>query len=113
MALVGTSARPLPARAKPKNKVLRCLPTDDFETLSSHLKTIPATARQVFQRRGAPLREILFPNGGGGSITAAMKDGAVGEVAPLGGGGILGVGGFFGAGAGTEGNMVEVARTHR
>src|SRR5256885_6918806 len=98
MAIVATSARPLPARAKPKNKLLRCLPTDDFETLSSHLKTIPATARQVFQRRGAPLREIFFPNGGGASITAAVDDGAMVEVATVGGEGILGLGSFFRAG---------------
>src|SRR5688572_18914006 len=84
--------RPPPVHPpRPKNKLLACLPPADFEHLQVHLKTIPLKVKQVLHRRNEPVRHVYFLNGGVGSITSVMKDGAMVEIATVGDEGVLGM----------------------
>jgi CRP-like cAMP-binding protein len=91
------SVRPPPDDVRPKNRLLACLPPPDFQHLRPHLKTLPVVVKQVFHRLDKPVREVFFPNGGVASVTAAMKDGAMVEIATVGDEGFLGINALFGS----------------
>ena len=103
--------RPPPANGRPKNKLLAGLPQEDFERLQPHLKTMSTSVKQILHRRNEPIREVFFPNGGVASITTAMKDGSMVEIATVGDEGMVGIGAFFGThDVGTE-TMIQVPDT--
>jgi hypothetical protein len=78
------STTPSPADQRPKNKLLGCLPAEDFERIRPHLRTLPIKTKQVFHPLNEPIRDVIFPNGGVASVTAVMRDGSMVEVATVG-----------------------------
>lgn len=106
------SIRPPPAESRPKNKLLACLPTEDFNRMKPHLRTIPVKTKQVFFPLNEPIRHIIFPNGGVASVTAVMHDGTMVEVATVGDEGVLGMDVFFGGDVATGETMLQVPDTN-
>jgi len=90
------SIRPPPDGARPKNRLLACLPPADFERLRPHLKTRAVVAKHVFHALNKPVREVIFPNGGVASVTTVMENGAMVEIATVGDEGFLGINALFG-----------------
>ena len=86
-----------PPNERPKNRLLRSLPPEDFARLLPHLKTISVDARHVFHKYGEPLEYVYFPNGGVASVTALLGDGTMVETATVGVEGIVGLEAFLGA----------------
>src|SRR4051812_18948856 len=74
---------------RPKNRLLARLSDADFKRLQPHLRTIPCKARHIFHRRGEPVREVYFLNGGVASMTVSMKNGASVEIATVGDEGVV------------------------
>jgi CRP-like cAMP-binding protein len=105
------SSDPLPADSRPRNKLLASLPPDAFDRLRPHLRTHPTKARQVFQELDAPLRDVVFLNGGVASLTTALQDGTVIEAATTGTEGFLGVDAFFGGDTASADAMLQVPDT--
>jgi CRP-like cAMP-binding protein len=68
-------------------------------------------AKQVLHPRGQPIREVFFPNGGVASITAAMRDGAMVEIATVGDEGLVGMDTFFGGSFANTESMIQVPDT--
>ena len=105
------SVRPPPSDTRPKNRLLACLPPDDFRRLRPHLTTRPITVKQVFQPFDQPVREVFFPNGGVVSVTAVMKNGAMVEIATVGDEGLLGINALFGDDMVRSETMMQVPDT--
>ena len=95
-----------PPNGRPKNRLLAALPTDDFERLRPHLKTVPIRVRQVLYKLGEPLRYVYFPNGGVASITTMLRDGTMVEAATVGDEGMLGIEAFLSEGALSPGEVL-------
>ena len=77
MPALANSVRPPPSDGRPKNRLLACLPHDDFERIRPHLRTLPVKAKHVFHSVGDPIHDIVFPNGGVASITTVLQDGTM------------------------------------
>jgi CRP-like cAMP-binding protein len=105
------AVRPSLDSARPKNRLLACLPPADFQRLRPHLKTRPVTVKQVFHPLNQPVREVIFPNGGVASVTTVMKDGAMVEIATVGDEGFLGINALFGAEMASGETMLQVPDT--
>src|SRR5215204_3314517 len=95
MPIRRASVRPPPEGPRPKNKLIACLPADDFARLQPYLKTIPFKGKEAIHRRNEPIRHVVFPNGGVASVTTAMKDGTMVEIATVGYEGLVGIEAFF------------------
>ena len=106
------STRPPPAESRPKNKLLACLPLEDFERLKPHLRTLPVKTKQVFHPLNELIRDVIFPNGGVASVTAVMQDGSMVEIATVGDEGMLGMDVFFGGDIATGETMLQVPDTN-
>src|SRR5215213_3769021 len=94
--------------SRPANRILARLPDADFLRVQSHLTTIPIDTRRVFYKRGGPIRDVYFLNGGVASVTAGMEDGTQVEVATVGDEGIVGVSAAFGGLTSLADTMVQV-----
>jgi hypothetical protein len=106
------STTPSPADQRPKNKLLGCLPAEDFERIRPHLRTLPIKTKQVFHPLNEPIRDVIFPNGGVASVTAVMRDGSMVEVATVGDEGMVGMDVFFGGDLATGESMLQVPDTN-
>jgi CRP-like cAMP-binding protein len=106
-----SSVRPPPEGPRPKNKLIACLPPDDFARLRPYLKTVSFKRREVIHRRNEPIRRVVFPNGGVASVTTAMKNGTMVEVATVGDEGLLGIEAFFGDALMPTETMIQVPDT--
>lgn len=106
------SIRPPPAESRPRNKLLACLPRQDFERMKPHLKTLSVKAKHVFYAVNEPITDVVFPNGGVASVTAVMQDGTMVEVATVGDEGVLGMDVFFGGDIATGDTMLQVPDTN-
>jgi CRP-like cAMP-binding protein len=106
------SVRPAPADARPKNKLLACLPRADFERLRPHLKTVPIKPRQILHPINEPIREVYFLNGGVASMTTVMRDGSMVEIATVGDEGLVGINAFFGGAMLSGETMMQVPDTN-
>ena len=107
-----TSTRPPPADSRPKNKLLACLPREDFERIKPYLRTLAVTPKQVFHPLNEPIQHVIFPNGGVASVTTVMQDGTMVEVATVGTEGMLGIDVFFGGDVSTGETMLQVPDTN-
>jgi hypothetical protein len=105
------SVRPPPIGSRPKNKLLACLPAEDFERMKPHLRTLPIKAKQVFHPLNQLIKDVVFPNGGVASVTAVMQDGTMVEVATVGDEGMVGMDVFFGGDVATAETMLQVPDT--
>jgi CRP-like cAMP-binding protein len=107
--------RPPPSSSysgRPKNRLLACLPDDDFHRIQSVITTIPTAVRQSFHKHGERIDHVYFPNGGVASVTAMMQDGGTVEVATVGDEGVLGVAAMFGDGPSAGETMMQVPDTN-
>ena len=105
------SIRPPPVDSRPKNKLLACLPSADFERLRPHLKTIPLKVKQILHPVNEPIREVFFLNGGVASMTTVMKNGSMVEIATVGDEGLVGINAFFGGAMLSGETMMQVPDT--
>jgi CRP-like cAMP-binding protein len=91
------SRRPPPGTPdRPKNRLLASLTAAEFRRVQPHLRPIPVGTRRTFHKRGEPIREVVFLNGGVGSVTVSMADGSSVEVAMVGDEGVIGISAVFG-----------------
>ena len=98
---------------RPANRLLAALPADVFDRLRPDLHPIPTTTHQVFQRQGAPVEHVYFPNGGLASITTVLEDGGTVEAATVGDEGLVGIEAFFTANAIASGeSLMQVPDTN-
>jgi len=67
--------------------------------------------KQILHPRNEPIRDVFFPNGGVTSMTAAMRDGAMVEIATVGAEGLVGMDAFLGASIMSSETMVQVPDT--
>jgi CRP-like cAMP-binding protein len=103
------SVRPPPDAPRSGNKLIACLPPEDFARLQPYLKTVRFKRKEVIHRRNEPTRRVVFPNGGVASVTTAMKSGAMVEIATVGDEGLLGLEAFFGDAAMPSETMIQVS----
>jgi hypothetical protein len=90
------STRLLPDGTPLHNRLLAALPVGDYARIQKHLTMNTGVTGRVLQDHGAPVTDVYFPNGGVFSVTNAMGDGALVEVATVGIEGMLGIGVFLG-----------------
>lgn len=102
------SARPSLHAVGTKNKLLARLPPDDLARIRADLKTIPFNKREVIHRPNEPIQRVVFPNGGVASVTMAMQDGSMVEIATVGREGLVGLEAFFGEALMPTETMVQV-----
>jgi CRP-like cAMP-binding protein len=107
MSLAESPTRP-PPDSRPKNRLLANLPAADFDRIRPHLRTVPVRPRQIFHAAFERIEDVVFLNGGVGSVTSAMQDGRMVEVATVGDEGMLGMEAFFGAQVSTVETMLQV-----
>lgn len=90
------STRLLPDGSRLRNRILAALPLADYTRICKHLHMNTSVLGQSLQEPGAPVTDVYFPNGGVYSVTNAMRDGQLVEVATVGCEGMLGIGVFLG-----------------
>jgi len=91
------------------NNLLASLPHEEFQRVSSELTWRPTKVRQVLKKRGEPVSEVFFPGRCVCSITNAMEDGGIVEVAAVGREGFIGVSVALGNSVATGDAFVQVA----
>lgn len=91
------------------NTLLSSLPPEDFQRVSANLTWRPLKVRQVLHKNGEPISEIYFPSRSVCSITNAMEDGAIVEVATVGREGLVGIGAVLGNSMASGDAFVQVA----
>ena len=112
MSKPAKAVRPPPVDLRPKNKLLASLPRADFDRLRPHLRTIPIKVRQILHPVNEPVREVFFLNGGVASMTTAMRDGSMVEIATVGDEGLVGINAFFGGAMLSGETMMQVPDTN-
>jgi CRP-like cAMP-binding protein len=112
MAKRGTSvvaSRPLPPpEPRSRNRLLAALPADEYQRLRPMLAIIPLTFKQTLHKHGEKVSHVYFPGGGVCSMTSAMEDGRMVEVATVGNEGLIGIAAFFGDELPSGDAMVQV-----
>ena len=93
------------------NALLGRLPAQDLERLSGDFEHVPMVRKQVLHKAGDPIQYVYFLTGGLVSITKAMRDGAVLEVATVGKEGLVGVGAFYNHPVASDETRVQVSGT--
>jgi CRP-like cAMP-binding protein len=78
------------------SSLLSSLPQEDYQRVSSQLTWRPLKVRQTLHKHGEPISEIYFPSRSVISITNAMEDGGIVEVATVGREGLVGIGSVLG-----------------
>ncbi|HEV2158603.1 Crp/Fnr family transcriptional regulator [Bradyrhizobium sp.] len=81
------------ASGHPPNQLLQMLGTADLDLLRPHLATVEMVRETVLGEAGAALKYVYFPHAGSVSITVAMSEGQMIEVAMLGRDSVVGGGG--------------------
>jgi CRP-like cAMP-binding protein len=89
--------------------LLSSLPQEDYLRVYSQLTWRPLRVRQVLHKHGEPIGEIFFPGRSVCSITNAMEDGGVVEVATVGREGLVGIGAVLGNSVASGDAFVQVA----
>jgi CRP-like cAMP-binding protein len=84
------------------------LPASDYARLQEHLQMNSVAIGRTLQEHGAPVTKVYFPNGGVFSVTNAMRDGGLVEVATVGREGMLGIGVFLGDRRGAGRTFLQV-----
>ena len=73
------------------NRLLNSLPPDEYERVAAGMIIHPLKAREVLQKNGEPISHVYFPYRSVCSITNAMEDGGMVEVATVGREGFVGI----------------------
>jgi len=82
---------PSPGTQPVVNRLLKALPSEEYQRIASDLVYRPLRVRQVLHKHGERLTKVYFTGRGICSITSSMEDGAVVEVATVGNEGFVGV----------------------
>lgn len=90
------SARLLPDGSPLHNRLLAALPPLDYARLQKHLRMTDVRTGETLHDDTTRMTHVYFPNGGVFSVTMAMRNGALVEVATVGCEGMLGIGVYFG-----------------
>jgi hypothetical protein len=106
------SIRPPPEDPRPTNRLLACLPREDFERIKPHLRTLPVRPKQTFHPLNASIQDVIFLNGGVASVTTVMQDGTMVEIATIGIEGLVGMDVYFGGDVATGEAMLQVPDTN-
>lgn len=91
------------------SSLLSSLPQEDYQRLSSQLTWRPLKVRQTLHKHGEPISEIYFPSRSVISITNAMEDGGIVEVATVGREGLVGIGSVLGNSIASGDAFVQIA----
>ena len=81
---------------RPRNRLLAAIPEQEWVRIHNLLTTVPVRARQILHKSGEPTRAVYFLNAGVASVTAALFDGRLVEVATIGIEGMVGIEALFG-----------------
>ncbi|MEJ7812389.1 MAG: Crp/Fnr family transcriptional regulator [Gemmatimonadaceae bacterium] len=84
-------------RPREGNRLLRALPTEEYERLAPSMETVPLPFKFTLYEAGAPIVHVYFPQAGMISMISEMKDGAAVEVGTVGNEGMAGLPIFLGA----------------
>jgi CRP-like cAMP-binding protein len=84
------------AAEPPANRLLRLLPSSDYERLRRHLQRIPLEYRQSLYRARNPIKFVYFIETGVGSLVNTMANGDAAEVGTIGNEGVVGLPILFG-----------------
>ena len=91
------------------NALLSSLPQEDYQRVSSQLTWRPLKVRQTLHKHGDAITEIYFPSRSVLSITNAMEDGGIVEVATVGREGFVGIGAVLGNSIASGDAFVQIA----
>lgn len=91
------------------SSLLSSLPQEDYQRVSSQLTWRPLKVRQTLHKHGEPISEIYFPSRSVISITNAMEDGGIVEVATVGREGLVGIGSVLGNAIASGDAFVQIA----
>ncbi len=91
------------------NALLSSLPQEDYQRVSSQLTWRPLKVRQTLHKHGDTITEIYFPSRSVLSITNAMEDGGIVEVATVGREGFVGIGAVLGNSIASGDAFVQIA----
>jgi CRP-like cAMP-binding protein len=83
------------ASGEPANQLLKMLGAAGLDLLRPHLVTIKLARGTVLGRAGTAVEHVYFPHGGSVSITVAVSEGQMIEVAMLGKDSVIGAGAAF------------------
>jgi hypothetical protein len=89
------------------NRLLACLPRDEYQRLSAHLRAVPLTLGRALYRARGPIDYVYFPTPGVVSAMAVMADGSAIEIATIGNEGMTGLTAFVGGGTSPNEVMVQ------
>ena len=78
------------------NRLLDAMPSDEYQSLGAEMSYRPLKLRQILQKNGERISEVHFPGRSVCSITSAMEDGNMVEVAMVGREGLVGIGAALG-----------------
>ncbi|HEY2851869.1 MAG TPA: cyclic nucleotide-binding domain-containing protein [Gemmatimonadaceae bacterium] len=85
------------ARAKPppqateSNRLLRAIPADEYEHITSLLSPVTLAMKQVLYEPNETIRAVYFLESGVASMVSMMREGATVEVSTIGNDGLVGV----------------------
>ena len=79
------------------NRLLRGLPSEEYQRIAGALRAVPLEFKQVLQRQDEPIRHVYFPHGGVVSVVTITRDGRMVEAATVGHEGMVDVGAVLGA----------------
>ena len=96
LRLAEAAPSPAPGVQPTRNRLLAALPVDEYQRIARDLVTRPLRVRQVLHKHGDKLTEVYFTGRGICSITNAMEDGGMVEVATVGSEGFIGIGAALG-----------------
>jgi len=84
----------LTSRQSP-NDLLAALPSQDFDLLRPHLRTMELSFGQLLVEAGAPFKQVIFPHAGIVSTLARLRRGETVEVGVIGRDSVVGAGAAF------------------
>jgi CRP-like cAMP-binding protein len=91
------------------NQLLASLPEEDYRRLSPLLRPVGLHTRQMLQKHGQPIQEIVFPVGGVCSVVKTTEDGHAIELFGIGREGAVGAGVAWGLSDSPADIMVQIS----
>ena len=92
----------------PRQQTIEEPSDEDLRRLAPSLRTIELTPKLIIQAIHEPIHHVVFPNGGVVSLTTAIADGSIVEVATIGAEGLVGINAFYGGATADAESMVQV-----
>jgi CRP-like cAMP-binding protein len=93
------------------NRLIASLPEEDYRRLSPFLRHVGLHTRQMLQKHGQPIQEIVFPVAGVCSVVKTTEDGHAIELFGIGREGAVGAGVAWGVSESPADVMVQISDT--